>query len=63
MDPNAALAELTDLRAQLSEARANGRDNKTLRAIREDIDERRTALREWRARGGFAPRDGWPRGL
>ena len=63
MDPNTTVAELIELHGDLRHARANGYGAKARRQIESDIAERRDALREWRRKGGFAPRDGWPHGL
>jgi len=53
MDPNATVAEIE------SALDAHARGETTRKEVREYVGERREALREWRARGGYAPRGGW----
>jgi hypothetical protein len=48
MDPDAAKDQLYQAIADNDKARAR---------------ELRAALREWRAKGGFPPKGGWPRGV
>ena len=63
MDTNATVADIRDLESDLRHARANGYGAKAIRHIEQDIAERLDYLREWRRKGGFAPRDGWPKGV
>lgn len=56
MDPDATVADLVSLRADLAKAKG---DAWLTGQIRADIRDRRAALREWRRKGGFAPRIGW----
>ena len=63
MDPNATAAALAECRAELAAAKADGASPVKLRRIQRHIAEHVSDLRQWRASGGFAPRDGWPHGL
>jgi len=64
MDPNAAAAELSDLREiRQKVATQNNAPRYVLRTIDADIRTVVIGLREWRRKGGFAPRDGWPKGV
>jgi hypothetical protein len=59
MDPNATVTEILDLRQELRTARDSGYSDKDIQRVLDDIKERKAALREWKARGGFAPHVGW----
>ncbi len=60
MDPNVTVTELQSLRKELATAmRAKGTPTAEVWRIRDAINERQDALRDWHDAGGFAPRIGW----
>ena len=63
MDPNATLAELRDMEGELRFERAHQNRRSVVHELERDIAGQKAILREWRRKGGFAPRDGWPQGV
>lgn len=57
MDPHATVRALAANDAALADGEI------TQSQHRESRDELLAILREWRRKGGFAPRGGWPKGV
>lgn len=52
MDPDANLKEQKELIKKIAKKEDDAHDRSRLRELQ-------SALREWRSRGGFPPKDGW----
>lgn len=63
MDPNATAAELRDMEGELRFERAHQNRPSVVHELERDIAGQRRILRDWRRKGGFAPRGGWPKGV
>jgi hypothetical protein len=63
MDPNTVAAEIKKLQGEMRATMARGASLTVLYHLEADIRDRLNILREWRRKGGPAPRDGWPHGL